>query len=392
MKLNQKQFKEKLKNIHGDKYECLDEYINKLNKIKVRCNLKPEHGIFETTSAELLYRKRGCPKCGWETRKNKKDINFLHNLAKSRNGKCLSEKYFKISTKYKWQCENGHVWYATAMNVFKQNQWCAICCGNSSHDINWLKNLGIKNKLKCLSEVYINNDTEYEWMCERGHKFKEKSRIIITNAKCQQCKNEDNFKSLKDLALKNNGKLISENYIGLEHNYEWQCERGHNWKAMPKSIRKTSWCPICKESKGEKEVAKVLKNNKIVYIKQYNFNNCVYKRKLKFDFYLPEYNLCIEYDGIQHFNVYENNIYTRKFQETQLKDQIKNKYCKDNNIKLIRIPYTEYKNIEQILTDEYNNGFNRSLNLSQILIDSSSDEIMLSKGETKWKIKNYFNP
>ena len=80
---------------------------------------------------------------------------------------------------------------------------------------------------------------------------------------------------------------------------------------------------------------------------------------LKFDLYLPEYNLCIEYDGEQHFEPVrfagcsiENA--TQAFENTKINDQIKNEYCKNNNISLLRIPYWDFKNIEEILEKELN--------------------------------------
>jgi len=100
-------------------------------------------------------------------------------------------------------------------------------------------------------------------------------------------------------------------------------------------------CPKCNESKGEKIIREILEKNNINIITQKTFNSCLYKRNLKFDFYLPNYNLCIEYDGIQHYkpnDFFGGNI---EFEKTQKRDKIKNNYCKENNIKLIRIKYNE---------------------------------------------------
>ena len=73
---------------------------------------------------------------------------------------------------------------------------------------------------------------------------------------------------------------------------------------------------------------------------------------IAFDFYLHNYNICIEYDGEQHykekFSFHDKN----NFYDTILHDAIKNSYCEDNKIKLIRIPYWEFKNIETILTQK----------------------------------------
>lgn len=78
--------------------------------------------------------------------------------------------------------------------------------------------------------------------------------------------------------------------------------------------------------------------------------------RYKYDFYLPDYNCCIEYDGEQHYrpsrycgaNVEKNQ---ELFKKTQEHDMIKNEYCKNNNIDLLRIPYWETKNIETIISN-----------------------------------------
>lgn len=96
---------------------------------------------------------------------------------------------------------------------------------------------------------------------------------------------------------------------------------------------------------------KILEELFIEYESQKTFEKCINPNtnaKLRFDFYLPKYNICIEYDGIQHFE-YTNKGWNTKnnFTKIRFSDKIKNKYCQDNNIRLIRIPYTEYKNIDK---------------------------------------------
>lgn len=78
-------------------------------------------------------------------------------------------------------------------------------------------------------------------------------------------------------------------------------------------------------------------------------------RHLRFDFYLPNYNLLIEYDGEQHFRPVAFNgdkeLAVERFKMGQERDAIKNKYCEDNQINLLRIPYWESENIETIISN-----------------------------------------
>ena len=79
------------------------------------------------------------------------------------------------------------------------------------------------------------------------------------------------------------------------------------------------------------------------------FNDCRNKNPLPFDFYLPEYKTCIEFDGRQHFESIEHWEGDNGLLKIKKNDSIKNEYCKDNDIKLIRIPYYEIDNIEDKL-------------------------------------------
>lgn len=100
-------------------------------------------------------------------------------------------------------------------------------------------------------------------------------------------------------------------------------------------------CPKCKSSKGELSIISFLSEHDIKYIQEKRFNDCKYKSYLKFDFYLPELNICIEFDGKQHFKPNEFFGGDEALEETKIRDEIKNKYCENNNIKLIRIRYDE---------------------------------------------------
>jgi hypothetical protein len=112
-----------------------------------------------------------------------------------------------------------------------------------------------------------------------------------------------------------------------------------------------------KFSKGEKRIENYLQHNNYSYIKQYIFDDCKDKNALPFDFYLTNQNIIIEFDGQHHykpvtFNGISYEEATRNYETTVYHDKIKNNYCFENNIKIIRIPYGDYNNIEIILDKE----------------------------------------
>ena len=112
----------------------------------------------------------------------------------------------------------------------------------------------------------------------------------------------------------------------------------------------------CKKSRGEAAIIKSLIELKIPFVTQKRFKNCIFpdsEKQLIFDFYLPELNLCIEYDGIQHFEEVKQDFFN--FESVKKRDTYKNQWCKENNIPLKRIPYWELKNltIEDIMGDKF---------------------------------------
>lgn len=168
-----------------------------------------------------------------------------------------------------------------------------------------------------------------------------------------------------DLVGKKFGKLtvIEETSERLNTEIIWlcQCECGNITKVRTSHLTSgdTSSCG-CLKSKGEAKIISYLQLLNIQFEKEKIFQNCKFKNGAspRFDFYLPKYNLCIEYDGIQHFQSSSGWNTEEKFLQTQQRDEFKNNWCKENNIKLIRIPYTDYNILnEEYLKERINNGF-----------------------------------
>ena len=94
--------------------------------------------------------------------------------------------------------------------------------------------------------------------------------------------------------------------------------------------------------------------NNIDFIKEKKFDGCLDVGCLKFDFYLPKLNICIEYDGIHHFKPIERFGGVLELSKVKVRDSIKDKYCFDKNIELIRISYLDKENIDRILETKIN--------------------------------------
>ena len=160
--------------------------------------------------------------------------------------------------------------------------------------------------------------------------------------------------NIKDISQQKKGQLTPIERLQTKaknNSYEWICicDCGNQYIANTADLnagRKTR-CDECSKnniiSKGEALIIELLELNKIEYIYQKTFPTCIFpmtQTKLKFDFYIPKENYLIEFDGEQHFKISESSKWKEKNQTLKQRDNIKNQWCKENNIPLIRIPYT----------------------------------------------------
>ena len=291
-KLTTSVFIKNAKSIHGDKYDySLSEYYKSSTKIKIIC---PEHGVFEQRPNNHVIQKQGCPICGGN---EKLTTSVFIKNAKSIHGDKYDYslvEYKNNKTKVKIICPEHGVFEQSPNSHYKNG------CSKCSHKHKPSTEEFIKKCLHLHNNIYDYSLVEYK---------NAYSKIKIT------CKKHGVFE---------------------------QTASHHS---------RGAGCPNCKISKGELKIKNWLNMNKINYIQQYKFIDCKDKSPLPFDFYLPEHNMCIEYDGRQHYEIIKLWGGEEGFIDTKNKDNIKNTYCKNNKIKLLRIKYSE--NVENKLKEMY---------------------------------------
>lgn len=145
-------------------------------------------------------------------------------------------------------------------------------------------------------------------------------------------------------------------YHRAHEKVECKCLKcGETFYLRPDHIKRGIGHSGCNKSLGEERLEKYLREYNINYIGQYRFGDCIRKeRDMPFDFYLPDLNIAIEYDGIQHYEPVVKFGGEKGFAELKLNDYFKTNYCIEHNIELIRVPYTEYNNMEEFLNNYFN--------------------------------------
>lgn len=225
------------------------------------------------------------------------------------------------------------------------------------------------------AEHYISpngfQNTQWECLCECGNKVTV-SQANLRNGDTQSCgclfKEKASERFLEDLTNQKFGKLTvidrADNLIHPNGSYsvQWNCVCDCGTKVIVTAgnlkNRHTISCG-CVSSKNELKIAKILQSLSYEYVPQVNFPDCTDVGLLRFDFGIYKNNnlFClIEYDGEQHympvkFNQITDEEVKKKLIDTQRRDNIKNEYCKTNNIPLLRIPYWEKKNLKKIITE-----------------------------------------
>lgn len=279
-----------------------NDYQNRSSKLKFICKI---HGLQESTVNNI--KKHGCPQCKKESKamnKSSEKINEFIELCKSRGytALCTHTEYINTTSPLKYMCPIHGEQYISLSNL-RAGKGCPKC-----------KYKNISNALRMNTAVLI--DT---------------------------------------IQFKNNNLLLNphEYKTSITNNLEIKCGScGDIFKVSLNNYHKniTGKCPNCNgKSLGEYFIRIFLDKYNINYMREKRFPDCKDKRTLPFDFYLPDYNTCIEFDGQQHF---EPKFGQKSFEKTQKHDKMKNKYCNEKNIKLIRIPYWEGHKINEILTQK----------------------------------------
>ena len=289
-KLTQEEILIRFINKHNNKFDySLFEYNGMKNKSIFKCNTCGQ-SFLQTPNGHL---KNGCPCCVGKYKTTEVFIEEAKKIHGNKYDYSLVE-YKSSKEKIKIKCNTCEQVFLQTPNGHLTGRGCTFCNTNKRMTSD-----------EFIEKAKLIHGDKYDYSLVEYKNMKTKIKI-----KCNYCNNV--FMVVPDLFF-----------------------------------NKKSGCPNCyNASKAEEEINEFLKTNGISFERHKRFENCKDLKKLEFDFYLPNNNLVIEHQGIQHFfpskfgnNISEEEAFTR-FNKQLKHDKIKKEYCLKNNIKII---YTTYK-------------------------------------------------
>ncbi|MCD3216889.1 hypothetical protein G8S55_06425 [Clostridium botulinum C] len=380
-----KQFKQEIYNKTQGEYQVVSEYDGYRNPVKIKHISNICNNFEFVINPESFLIKQQCPECrriitnkSYGGRTHEQFIRQVYE--KFNNDYTVLGRYTKGNSKIliRHNCLdcNNHAFYMIANN-FLQSNGCPKC---------EVKERGLKHRkthTQFIAEVKKSVGDDYTILGEyvlasnkilirhncnkcNNYEFYMTPHSFLQGKRCPKCQ-RPNYHRNTELFKKEVTQLVGTEYtvlgeyiqsrekIKMRHNSK-KCSN-HIWYITPDNFLRGFRCPVCNESKNEKKIRNWLKQNNISFDSQYTFDDLKGVRDglLKFDFAIFEdkeqnkLKCLIEYDGEFHYKKY---YVEQNFEIQQIHDQRKDNYCKEHNIKLIRIPYWEQENLLHILKEK----------------------------------------
>jgi hypothetical protein len=284
-------FLERAEQVHNNLYTYQEEsYTNYTTKINIYCS---EHGYFKQTPHSHISMKTGCPICGYlrGSKLIQKSWDAVHDL-------------FLVAHGDKYEYNKG-----SFVNVSK------------------------KMKIKC---------KEHGWFFQKPYSHYGGSGCIKCGVEEAHESQKIDFEEFVERSLDKHGNIFKYNkssYIDIFTSVEIECSKHGFFNQKPRDHYRGSGCPKCISSRGETLVRLILENQNIKFEEQKKFEDLAHKNKLRCDFYLPDFNTVIEYNGLQHYEPISVFGGINGLIQTQKRDLIKYAYLEANKIELIIIRF-----------------------------------------------------
>jgi len=345
--------------VHGNKYDysMTEGVLNKGEKITYRCK---KHNYIHTQALHNHLQGKGCPICAKEKRRLGRlftEDEFIRRASLNRDD--LDKYDFEKSDllfrdelgRMKIYCKEHGIFLIQPRHFINGVEGCKFCNGRNKNDED------VVNELKKIHPSLDFSETKYserdkkdriKVICpEHGVKYMN-YRNLLYGAGCYECSMREFGLAirLKDEEIIKRGKEIyGDDTYTYEHldsingrkdgKITVTCPKHGDFLVnLSNFVTGKSGCPECRHSKLELFMANNLKKNDINFVSQKTFDWLRYKSNLYLDFYLPEYNIGIECQGIQHFVNLDTKL-LGDFETNQMRDATKKKLCEEHGVDLI---------------------------------------------------------
>lgn len=271
-------------------------------------------------------------------------------------------KYINKRTRIEVQCKVcGRTWMARPSDLLSGSKCldCTIKARRKTHD-DFIQELNkINPNVEILSE-YKSNHEKVKCKCKiDNYVWLSIPSNLLHNHGCPKCSRKYNRtpeEFISEIKVISPTIEILSDFNNVSENVKCRCKiDGHIWYASPRGLLKGYGCKVCNESKGEKKIKKCLNEKNVDFKWQKSFDclTGVGGGLLSYDFYIPRYNLLIEYQGEFHDGTVKYQ--SERAYEIQVEhDKRKSNYAKSHNINLLEIWYWDFDNIDKILTEKFN--------------------------------------
>lgn len=353
-KLTNQEFLEKLKNLNSNVIP-LEEYKGSTIKIKYKC-FKCGHEWLGIPGN--LLQGQGCPECA-KIARNLSKIKHKAEVFVEKANKVHNNKYDYSKTVYKGTSKKIiitcpiHGDFEQLPGNHLSGQGCPKCANNqpiSSEE--WIEKAQKihGNTYDYSKSIYVNANTEICIICSIHGEFWQLPNNHLKGCGCPKCgklaitSNTNEFIQKATLVHGDRYNYSKVKYVKNSEPVIIICPIHGEYPQTPNCHLAGCGCPKCNKSHGEQIIEKYLIDNKINYISEYEIDidiNINKSGKARIDFYLPDLNVAIEYNGEQHYRPIKYFEINKSFEIQQKRDQFIRDYCYNNNLKLIEIPYNE---------------------------------------------------
>lgn len=314
-----------------------------------RCEFGHE---WEAVARNVVYNGRWCPECGRRKRSAARrcySLKDLQDWARVRGGECLTQEFTSIVARVRWRCNCGTEWTAEARKI-RDGGWCPECAKKLRgqkrrvHTPESLDKFAREKHGRCYPLHKFDVKTPIEWECAAGHHWMANADNIVNGGKwCPECAGNKllTIEDMHNLARERHGKCLSKHYENSVTSLKWACSVGHQWMAIPSSIKVGRWCPICSAGLGERICRTYFEQlletefpkTRPTWLRSSDGN------QLELDGFSSELALAFEHQGSHH---YKQTPYFHRskgdFKAQVDRDLKKSDLCKEHGIDLIVVP------------------------------------------------------